>query len=196
MIFNTTINNILDKITNVLGCVDEKKIKTMIQRIDKAERIFILGSGRSGLIGHSFAMRLVHLGYTVHIVNYTTTPAINKDDLLISISGSGSLKGVTKLTETASQIGADTLAITSNEDSYLARIANKIVIIPSHDRIIDSKGLNYDINKLQGKSCNNTPMGTLFELSCIILLDGVISILMNLNNKSEKDLKKMHSNLE
>jgi 6-phospho-3-hexuloisomerase len=33
------------------------------------------------------AMRFMHLGYTVHVVGETTTPAAGKDDVLLAVSG-------------------------------------------------------------------------------------------------------------
>ena len=51
------------------------------------------------------AMRLMHLGLTVHIAGDTTTPAITSGDLLLVASGSGTTSGVVKSAETARKPG-------------------------------------------------------------------------------------------
>ena len=54
-----------------------------------APRVFVLGAGRSGLALRMTAMRLMHLGLDVHVVGEVTTPAIERGDLLVTASGSG-----------------------------------------------------------------------------------------------------------
>ena len=44
------------------------------------------------------AMRLMHLGLTVHVVGETTAPAIRSNDLLLAASGSGTTAGVERST--------------------------------------------------------------------------------------------------
>ncbi len=59
------LNEIIDRL-------DEEAIKSMIQKILEGERIFVMGAGRSGLVGKAFAMRLMHLGFSVYVVGETT----------------------------------------------------------------------------------------------------------------------------
>ena len=59
-----------------------------------ARTVFVAGSGRSGLAMRSFAMRLIHLGLSAHVVGETTTPRITDRDLLLIGSGSGSTPGL------------------------------------------------------------------------------------------------------
>ncbi len=59
-------------------------------------RVFVAGAGRSGLVLRMAAMRLMHLGMTVHVAGDTTTPAISSGDLLLVASGSGTTSGVVK----------------------------------------------------------------------------------------------------
>ena len=51
--------------------------------IRKDRRIFVAGEGRSGFSAKGFAMRLMHLGYTVYVVGETITPALREGDLLV-----------------------------------------------------------------------------------------------------------------
>ena len=71
--------------------------------LNGAKRIFIAGIGRSGLIGKTFAMRLVHMGFLVYIVGDATTPAIQANDLLVIVTGSGTTKTLQLYAETDSR---------------------------------------------------------------------------------------------
>ncbi|MGZ4892148.1 MAG: SIS domain-containing protein, partial [Halobacteriota archaeon] len=73
--------------------IDYYEVKTLVTDILAAQqnhkRLFVMGAGRSGLVVKGFAMRLMHLGFNVYVVGETVTPAVETDDLLIVISGSG-----------------------------------------------------------------------------------------------------------
>ena len=109
-----TAENITKHALEVIDRIDEEQVDKMIQVISKSKSVFIVGSGRSELIGMAFAMRLMHLGFVVYVIGDVTTPAINKDDCLIAISGSGETRTVTIAAETASESGASVIGITAN----------------------------------------------------------------------------------
>ena len=53
---------IVDQLNDVINKLDNEAIKGMLQETFDAERIFLMGAGRSGLVAKAFAMRLMHLG--------------------------------------------------------------------------------------------------------------------------------------
>jgi len=59
---------ILSGINGVIQAVDEDEIEDMISVLMDARdnKILILGSGRSGFVGRTFALRLMHLGFKPH----------------------------------------------------------------------------------------------------------------------------------
>ena len=69
------IDAILADIARTLRQVDAGQIEALGAAILSAERIFIAGKGRSGLQMKAFAMRLMHLGLSVRVVDEVTTPA-------------------------------------------------------------------------------------------------------------------------
>ena len=87
------INKIMGKveaeIKKVLSGIKAKDTEKLIDHILNAKNIFIVGQGRSGLMGRAFAMRLMHLGLRAYVVGEIVTPAIQGGDFLIAISGSG-----------------------------------------------------------------------------------------------------------
>ena len=67
------IDEILADIGRTLHQVDSAQIDATCLAILSADRIFVAGKGRSGLQMKAFAMRLMHLGLSVHVVDDVTT---------------------------------------------------------------------------------------------------------------------------
>ena len=89
MILNEAIEEIVDNVRAVSAETDEKSIMAMMDILTSSKNVFLLGQGRSGLVARAFAMRLMHLEIGVYVVGETITPAIDDDDCLLAISGSG-----------------------------------------------------------------------------------------------------------
>ena len=85
---NDSLEYILDQIRGTVSSIDAESQTKLIDEIVKAKTVFIYGSGRSGLVGQLFAVRLVQIGLDVHFIGDMTTPIISKDDLTILISNS------------------------------------------------------------------------------------------------------------
>jgi 6-phospho-3-hexuloisomerase len=84
---------ILKELEATLAHVSEVEIAAAQKMILAARRVFVTGAGRSGLALKMAAMRLMHLGLTVHVAGEVTTPAIGQGDLLLVASGSGTTAG-------------------------------------------------------------------------------------------------------
>ncbi|AVH54882.1 MULTISPECIES: hypothetical protein [Streptomyces] len=78
---------ILAEIDGVIALVDDA-LESLAMTLRNAERIFVTGEGRSGLMAKAFAMRLMHLGLPVHVIGETTTPAVAQGDTARAPSGS------------------------------------------------------------------------------------------------------------
>jgi 6-phospho 3-hexuloisomerase len=164
--------------------------------LDSANRVFVRGKGRSNLVVQAFSMRLMHLGYKAEIIGGITTPPVKAGDLLIIVSGSGSIKSNGRILDMAKKLGAGTVCFTANRDSYIGKNSDLTVVVPADD-VSSNDGFNYEERQLEGISCNNiTPMGTLFELSTMVLFDAIIGYLIGLKNETEESLKKRHANIE
>jgi 6-phospho-3-hexuloisomerase len=103
--------------------------------INRAERIFVLGEGRSGLVMRMLAVRLMHLGKETFVVGETITPAIEPGDLLIACSGSGETAVSCLLAEKAVVSGAILAAFTADPESRLAALANVVVTVPTQHKL-------------------------------------------------------------
>ena len=187
--------SITDKIQQIISAIPEEKTEVVIKEIIKANRIFVFGVGRSGLVGQAFAMRLVHLGQMVYFVGEVTTPAITPSDIIIVISGSGKTNSVCNVTEAAKNQKAKIIAITEQTDSPVAKLSDVVVEVSTKQGERNNNN-NYFVRQLVSKTPEITPMGTLFELSVMIYFDSIIPILMSKIGISEKYMKGQHSNLE
>ncbi|BBG24572.1 6-phospho-3-hexuloisomerase [Sulfuracidifex tepidarius] len=157
-------------------------------------KVLVMGAGRSGLVGRAFAMRLLHLGYNAYVLGETIVPAIGDKDLVIAISGSGRTKLIYTAAEAAKEAKAKLIAITSYADSPLARVADVVVEIPGRTKY--SKGEDYFTRQILGITEPLAPLGTLFEDTTQIFLDGIVADLMIRLKKTEEDLRLVHANIE
>ncbi|MBM4240156.1 MAG: 6-phospho-3-hexuloisomerase [Euryarchaeota archaeon] len=189
-----TAEGITKHAVKVIDGLEKEKVARMIDIISNAKSIFIVGTGRSELVGKAFAMRLMHLGFKVHVIGEVTTPAIWKEDCLVAISGSGETKAVTIAAETAKDVGASVIGITASPDSTLGGYLDALVKIDSRTKMIAWE--HYDSHVLKGTYDDLTPLGTLFEDTTLLFLDGVIAEFMALLNIKEVDLKKRHAIIE
>jgi 6-phospho-3-hexuloisomerase len=188
-----TMKLIATHVKEVSEELDIDSVSNIIREFLSTKRIFIMGAGRSGLVGRSFAMRLMHLGFTVFVVGETTTPAVRPEDMVIAISGSGETPSMVSLGKIAKDIGSTLITITSNTDSTLARMSD--IKVKIRGRTKDNIE-GYLERHMKGEYRALTPMGTTFEVSTMIFFDSVIAELMVLIDVTEDDLKKRHTVFE
>jgi 6-phospho-3-hexuloisomerase len=190
----TAMNEVAKHVVNIINELDDSEIQKMIEAIEEADRIFLVGAGRSGLAAKAFAMRLVQLGLTAYVIGEVVTPAMTKDDLLIAVSGSGATTSVIHAAKTAKGIGSKVLTITSYPKSPLGEVSDYIVKVKGRTKIdIEKDHLKHQI---EGRHSTLTPLGTLFEDTVMIFFDGIIAGLMTKLGKGELDLKRRHTSVE
>jgi len=181
--FHDEAAEILAEQVEAIARVDDAAVRGLLEAIDRAQRVFLLGEGRSGLVGRMFAMRLMHLGNQAFVVGETTTPSIAEGDLLIAISGSGETGAVVMMAESARRTGAQVAAVTANAESRLAGLADPIVLLPTQ-------------HKLQGASSRQYG-GSLFEQTTLLLFETMVSMLAAGEAATGyASLAKRHTNLE
>lgn len=169
-------------------------LKVLTAALANKRKILVVGAGRSGLVAKAFAMRLMHLGFNVYVVGETITPSIGEGDVLIAVSGSGSTQVVLSVASAAKTVKATVVAITSFEDSPLAKISDYVVKIPGRTKIATET--DYFARQVLGIYEPLAPLGTLFEDTAMLFFDGVVLALMNILGLEEEDLKNRHANVE
>ena len=171
------------EIGNALENIDETHREAFFCALEKAERVFCAGAGRSKLIISAFAMRLMHMGFKTHVVGDMTTPGIKKEDILLLVSGSGETGSLVAMAHKAIKLGAKVLLVTSNEHSTLSELSSEMVYIPSSNKLYEGKP-------------SIQPGANLFEQSALIYLDLLIADYMNRKGINNQNLMQNHANLE
>jgi 6-phospho-3-hexuloisomerase len=184
------------RVASIADTISDDEISRFIDLLLEAERIYVMGAGRSGLVAKAFAMRLMHLGLSSFVVGETITPSFTPRDVMVVLSGSGKTKTVADIAETAKEIGGRVGLITSNADSRIGRIANCIVILESLRDEIPDDSTEFDIRQMTGEHKSFAPLGTIFETTSMIFVDAIISRLMELRKIDENQLKSRHTNME
>ncbi len=191
----SAIEAIIDNIHDAEEYLVEEDIANFIEIITTADNIFVTGAGRSGLAAKAFAMRLMHLGLSSYVVGETISPAINAGDCILAISGSGETNTIVTAAKISKKRGAKVLALTSYPESSLGKLADGIIHVKGRTKVeVDDE--NYLKRQIKGNYTSLTPLGTAFELTSLVFLDGLVSELMEAMGKTEEDLKNMHTVLE
>lgn len=180
-----TTDKIISEIQAVLLQIEEQSLENVASALMKAKRIFVIGEGRSGFMGKSFAMRLMHLGAHVYSVGETITPAIAEGDLLIAVSGSGKTKSVVWTAEKAKELNCHVIAVTTNIDSPLANVAADVLHIPAATKY-----------RVDGETQSVQPLGSLFDQSVHIAFDSICLLYSGLMEFGHQEAFSRHSNLE
>ena len=131
----STTKTIINEIDYVLDGIKEDEFKRFVTAISSSKNIFVTCQGRSGLVARTFAMRLTHIGFSCHVVGDTTTPNIDKGDMLIACSSSGTTSITCHIVGLAKRLKAQVVVITAHPDSELSASADlTIEIQASEDR--------------------------------------------------------------
>ncbi|OKY78982.1 MAG: D-arabinose 5-phosphate isomerase GutQ [Candidatus Methanohalarchaeum thermophilum] len=164
--------------------LEQEMVNEFINKIKEGNKVFVLGAGRSGFVAKMFAMRLMHLGFNSFVVGETITPALSSEDTVVAISGSGETSSTIKLAKTTKENNATLISVTSNRDSTLSSLSDNIISVKS-----EFSNKKIDKTKI-------APLGTLFEITALVLLDSIVSQIMKTKDISEEYLEEMHATLE
>lgn len=174
-----SLEYILNSIEYSIDNLECESIEGTVDILTSANNIFVYGSGRSGLVGRSFAMRLMQLGLDSYFVGETITPAVKPGDCVFIVSKTGETQTAIQTADIVkNRVGdSEVIVLTASPNSTLASYADTMIVLRSDD---NSK--NYKL----------APLGTVFEDTAMIFLDGLISVLMGELGETEEDIKDRH----
>ena len=170
-------HSLLDRIGEVMGEVHWDSFLDLANMLPRANRTYVVGAGRSGLVARSFGMRLMHAGLPVFIPGETITPATGPDDLLVAISCTGSTGFTEYLARRARHFGAKVVVITAEPESALAGEADMVVPIPVADPDIVVRA-------------------AVFEHTASLCLDAVFNVLAERLKIDLAAFRSRHANLQ
>ncbi len=175
----------LSEAARVVEQLDTAAFESFAQAIGGAKKIALHGLGREGLQMKGLAMRLFHIGLDAHVVGEMTTPPIGSGDLLIVSAGPGDFTTIAALMTIAKDAGAKTAVVTAQPSSQLAKSADHVLHIPAQTMASD-----------QGKKTSVLPMGSLFELSQMLVFELLALRLRDMKGESAASMRRRHTNME
>lgn len=180
------LETVVSEARDLLSTLKEEEVEAFLALLEeyRQKRIFFWARGRSFLILKGFAMRLMHMGYTVHIVGEVTCPAIGEGDLLLCASGSGKTASMLLFAEKARKVGAKVAAIVGRPGTPLHPLLDWVVgFFP--DRVPVSLQLY-----AQGS-------GTRFEHALLLFLDAcILHLVFSHREEAYRLMMTRHANLE
>ncbi|RZT85805.1 3-hexulose-6-phosphate isomerase [Pseudonocardia sediminis] len=182
--FADATRTVVGEVERVSAAVEPEAWTRAGELLLNAQKVFTLGTGRSGLALQMAAMRFMHLGLSTHVVGEVTAPAIGEGDVLVAASGSGTTGRVVKAAEKARDQGASVIALTTAAESPLAGLATEVLIIPAADK------QDFDGN------ASVQYAGSLFEQSVLLNSDALFHTLWKTAGAQARELWRLHANLE
>ena len=182
--FSTSSTAIFEELKRTVMALSEGQVHTAVQSLLSARRVFFVGAGRSRLALEMAAMRMMHLGLTVYVAGEVVTPAIERGDLLVVASGSGTTAGPVRAAQVAKTVGAEVLAITTAPSSELGKLASAVLTIPAAVKHGDRGAISIQY------------AGALFEQTVLMMMDTIFHHMWQQRSQSAEELWKRHANLE
>lgn len=174
---------IVNELNRSINCLNQQDIDNFVKKVESHKRIFVYGMGRSGLMLKALAMRLMQLGFIAYVVGETTTPAVQKGDLLIVASASGETGTVNLTVESALKQGVAVASITSTPSSTLGKLQSPDLVVESGTKFTTSQ-------------VSVQPLGSLFEQMLLIMFDTIILIISDKQSNANEHMANKHASLE
>lgn len=178
------ISTILKELQSVCNNISKSDYEALVSLLQRDDSFYFAGEGRSGLVAKAIAMRLMHAGKKVYVVGETITPAIERNDVLIMLSGSGETNQIVHLGKQASENGAYVFLVTTNKKAMNQTWCMNGLHIPAATK-----------RRLPDEPKTIQPLGNQFDQSAHIILDAAIIDSVKSINIQQK-MSKKHSNLE
>lgn len=176
---------VVEELSQTVRLISDEETEKLVDRILESKKIFVAGAGRSGFMGKSFVMRMMHMGIDAYVVGETVTATFEKDDLLIIGSGSGETQTLVAIAEKAKSLGGTVAAITISPESTIGELADITVRLP---------GVTKDQSEGDFKTIQ--PMGSLFEQTMLLIYDAIILRFMEKKGLDSNKMYGKHANLE
>ena len=173
------------------------KLRDLLLEAKKKRKIIhVTGMGRSGRAVEFFGDLLKDLGFRVSMIGRTLALPVTVDDVVISFSGSGKTSTTVANVGVCVDGGAKIITLTQNEHSRLGKLADICLLVPKSKKlqraeepleIETDKGFVYAISQIPEEMKSSlSPMGTLFELSALLVSIGITGMLHSEDGGSVK----------
>ncbi|ETY73056.1 MurR/RpiR family transcriptional regulator [Lactiplantibacillus fabifermentans] len=137
----------------VLGLLDLSQLEKVIQLVDQAKTVYLLGIGTSGIVAYDLYHRMNRYGIKTF---YETDAHMNleflsnatTEDVVIAISYSGKTKEVNVGVRNARGKNINVVAITRDQASPLQSLANINLLVPNNERLVRVSAITSKISTM------------------------------------------------
>jgi len=115
---------------------DEETVESIVNLLQKAQRIFVAGEGNLTFLAEAFVGRLVGLGYAAHPVpaelagQAAMSTTLTAKDVVLCIGMTVMTPGIAVVLKVARDVGAKTIAIAGSATNAIASIAQHVLYAP------------------------------------------------------------------
>lgn len=172
------MNDILLEIKTMWKLQNKENISDFVEKFCLHIDNIIVGvaAGRMGYSLRAFIMRLSHMRYNSYMIGDTNLPKIGKNDIMIINSSSGKTPTNVIYAHQAKKVKSLIFSITTDKESKIATLSDYHLLIPK----INSQLL----------------MKTIYEQYTYLLLDYIVTLIIEKNKLSYQSISSNHSILE
>ncbi len=176
--------------------LDMKQLKTFVDAVISAKRVFVHGTGREGISMRGFAMRLAHLGKSSYWLMDDTTVGMHEGDLFIVCDGRGDVGVHRRIVQQAAKTGAKIAMITALPEGNLVKSYADYMLFVHSTVYMDEKHAEADAPKQHDTVPTEQPMGNQYEQHIYLLMDIIAIILKDEMKLTYDDMEANHRNIE
>ncbi|TCT21752.1 RpiR family transcriptional regulator [Melghiribacillus thermohalophilus] len=152
MIKSIALNNV-KAIEETVALNSEDKLETALNMMEKANSILFFGVGTSGLTALDAKNRFLRIGKRTEAVidshiQAMTAATLDKDDIVVGISVSGSTMDTIDSLKLAKESGASVIAITYHARSPITKVADLVLLSGGKESPLEGGSLAAKISQL------------------------------------------------
>ena len=153
--------DIFEKVSNDIYCalemtknsLNRSELENAAQKLLTAEQIMIYGLGNSASVAMDFQHKLLRIGcraaaFSDNHMQVISASHMNKNDVAVGISHSGSSKDIIDALKTAKECGATTISISNKGKSPIIKVSDIALFTASNETEYSILGLNSRIAQL------------------------------------------------
>lgn len=173
------VDNEIQALNNAKNLLGDNFVKA-VNLIADSKKLVVTGVGKSGLIGQKIAATFSSLGLPAHSMHsvdalHGDIGIIEENDTVIMLSKSGSTDEIVRLMPFIKSRKANTIAIVSDENSYLAHNSDVTILIP-----------------IETEACPLNIVPTSSTTATLAIGDALAVAVMNVKNITIEDFSKQH----
>lgn len=176
---------VLNELSDTLRSIDEKDLLMLVNKLNGAEYVVVVGVGRVLISLKAWVKRFNHLGIPMNYLGNETELPVSKNGLVLIASSSGESLIPLSIAKLSKKIGVQVAYIGCSPDSKISKLSDIRVILKGRTK-----------RALEGEYHSKQPMSTLFEQQLFLLGDIIAMKIMEFRDLHESDIKIHHANLE